>query len=585
MLSPVVVSASRTAETTDTSLAPVSVITLDQIQRLQAQSVQDLLHTLPGVTTSNNGGPGKASSVFLRGAQSDQVLVLINGVKAGSATLGTTALQDIPVDNIERIEVVRGPRSSLYGSEAIGGVIQIFTRKGGGPPQPFFKLGTGSHDTYSSTAGLSGGGEHGWFNISASGMRTSGFNTCRGLSGPGGAGCYADEPDADGYRNLTASLRAGYRFQQGLEIESHALRVEADNEFDGSYVNESESVQQITGGSLRFSPLDTWQIDLSAGQSRDQSDNFLNGEFQTEFETVRESLAIQNDLSIGTSDLLIIGADHQRDIVDGTTDYTRNSRDNTGIFTQYQTTLANQNIQIAWRNDHNEQFGSQDTGSIAWGYQFSNQLRITASVGTAFNAPTFNELYYPGYGNPNLNPEESTSIEAGLSRRTGWGQWSLNAYQTRINNLIAYDASAGAAANIDKARISGLEIELATQLGAWGLNTNATLLNPENQSTDATDGDILPRRAKQSFYLEAYREFGDYRFGSSLLAVAERYDDLSNSRRLGGYTIFDVRFERLVGSNWRLQVRLHNLFDKQYETAASYNQPGRTFYFTLHYQP
>lgn len=584
-LDPIIVTATRTAQTADETLASVTVITREKIERQQASSVQDVLRGVPGLAIANTGGHGKATSVFLRGTESDHVLVLIDGVKVGSATLGTTAFQHIPVEQIERIEIVRGPRSSLYGSEAIGGVIQIFTRKGGGALRPFFSIGGGSHQTYSASAGVSGGGERGWFNVSASGIDTGGFNACDGRPPPGGAGCFTYEPDKDGYRNLSGSLRAGYRFDNGLEMDVRALRAEGKNEFDGRSVNESESVQQILGGTLRFSPADIWQITLTAGRSRDESDNFKDGAFRSRFDTERDTLSFQNDLSFAPDHLLTVGADYQDDRIDSTTAYAVTSRDNTGLFTQYQGRFGAHDVQLSLRRDDNEQFGNRNTGGAAWGYAPSESLRLTASHGTAFKAPTFNELYFPGFGNANLRPEESRSFELGLGGKAVWGRWSLNAYETRVDDLIAFDAATWAPANIDQARIRGLEAVLGTQLGGWDLNTNLTLLDPENRSVGANDGNVLPRRARQSLRLDADRDFGRYRLGATLLAAGKRYDDLANTRALGGYATIDLRAEVALAKDWRVQARVENLFDKDYQTAAFYNQPGRGLYLTLRYQP
>ena len=286
---PIVVTATRTARTVDETLASVTVITRQEIERQQASSVQDVLRGVPGLSIANNGGPGKATSVFLRGTESDHALVLIDGVKVGSATLGTTAFQHIPVEQIERIEIVRGPRSSLDGSEAIGGVIQIFPRKGGGPTRPYLKFGGGSFRTYDAAAGVSGGGRHGWFNLSASGITTDGFNACNGKPSPNGAGCFVIEPDKDGYRNVSGSARAGYRFANGAEVEVNALRAEGENRFDGGFVNESRSVQQVVGSRLRFAPTAPWHVTLAAGQSRDESDNFKDGIFKSRFDFQRAS--------------------------------------------------------------------------------------------------------------------------------------------------------------------------------------------------------------------------------------------------------------------------------------------------------
>jgi len=581
----IIVTATRTAETTDETLAAVTVITRNDIERLQVSSVQSLLQGIAGINIANNGGAGKATSLFFRGTESDHMLVLIDGIKVGSATLGTTAFQHIPVEQIERIEVVRGPLSSLYGSEAIGGVIQIFTRKGGAETKPFFSIGGGSYDTYNASLGVSGGGERGWYSLSASGYDTKGFNACNGKPSPGGAGCFTVEPDEDGYSNLSGSLRAGYRFESGLEVDAHALQTNADTEFDGGFVNESESVQKVLGGSVRFSPLDIWQISLVAGSSQVESDNFKDSVFKSRFETERNTLSLQNAISITDDHLLTLGVDNQKDQVGGTTTYAVTSRDNQGIFAQYKGVMAAQAIQLSLRQDDNEPFGEHNTGNAAWAYTLVNDLRINASYGTAFKAPTFNELYYPGYGNASLQPEKSRSVEFGLREKTSWGRWSSSIYETRIEDLIAFDASIFAPGNINQARIRGLEVILAAQLESWDFATNFTLLDPENRSNGTNRGNALPRRAKQSFRLDASSHVGQYTVGTTLFAENKRYDDLANTRELSGYATVELRVEYELAKDWLLQARVENLFDKDYETAAFFNQPGRGLYMTLRYQP
>ncbi len=577
----VVVTATRTAHTADDTLASVTVITRQDIERLQARSVEDLLRGDLGGSISNNGGPGKATSIFLRGTNSDHVLVLIDGIKVGSATLGTTAFQDIPVDQIERIEIVRGPRSSLYGSEAIGGVIQIFTRKGGGPLKPFVSLGGGSHGTYDGATGISGGGEKSWFNASVSGFHTQGINAC---SGSLTAGCFTIEPDKDGYRNNSGALRGGYRFGNGTDIDVHWMRADGANMFDGSSVNESKSVQEVYGGRFRFTPMTPWQVTLLTGRSHDDSDNFKDSVFKSRFNTERDTVSLQNDVSFGASQLLTVGIDRQDDRIASTTAYPVTSRNNSGLFAQYQGAFGKNDLQASLRRDDNEQFGGRTTRSVAWGHGFDGGLRLIASYGTAFKAPTFNQLYFPGFGNPSLSPEESRSVEVGVNNKTDWGRWALNAFKTEIDNLIAFDATF-TPANIDSARIRGLEAKLGSRLADWDVNTGLTWLDPENRSSGSNTGRVLPRRAQQALRVDVDRAFVPYRCGARLHAEGHRYDDLANTRRLGGYTTMDLHGEYTFVKNWLLQARIDNLFDKDYETAAFFNQPGRSFFFTLRYQP
>lgn len=581
----IIVTATRTAQTADETLASVTVITREDIEQRQAHSVQDVLRGVPGISIANSGGPGKTTSVFMRGAESDHLLVLVDGVKVGSATAGSTAFQNIPIEQIDRIEIVRGPHSSLYGSEAIGGVIQIFTRKGGGTLKPFFSVGGGSYNTYTASAGVSGGGQHGWFNLSASNFDTVGFDACRSEAVANFAGCFTDEPDKDGYRNSSGTLRAGYRFENGIEVDAHALRATGNSEFDGGFQNEAESVQQILGGTMHISPSDIWHITLALGRGQDESDNFKDGVFVSRFDTERDTFSWQNDLSITEEHLLSLGFDYRDDQIDSTTSFAVTSRDYKGLFVQYQGNVGRHDLQLSLRRDDIERLGKHSTGGLAWGYPLSKTLRLTANYGTAFKAPTFNELYFPGFGNAALLPEESRSLELGLSGKIDQGRWSLNAFETRVDNLIAADASAGfTAANIEEARIRGLEAVLTQQLKGWDFNTNLTLLDPVNRSSGTNHGNLLVRRAEQSLRLDVDRSTGKLRYGATVFAEGRRFDNLANTRKLGGYAIVDLRTEYAFAKNWRLQARIENLFDKDYETASFFNQPGLSAFITVRYQ-
>ncbi|MCF1181879.1 TonB-dependent vitamin B12 receptor [Marichromatium gracile] len=598
VLEPTVVTATRTAEPAGETLATVSVIDRAEIERRQARSVPDLLRTLPGVSIAQSGGPGQSASVMLRGTNADHVLVLVDGVRVGSATLGTTSLQDLPVDQIERIEVVRGPRSSLYGSEAIGGVIQIFTRRGGGALTPRFSVGVGELGTASVSGGLSGGGEHAWFNLGANFEQTDGINACAGRPFPY-AGCGVDQPDRDGYSSHGVSARAGYAFNERAEVEFHLLSAESANDFDGSVFsgNQARSSQQVFGANATLRPLDAWTLTLTAGRSWDDYRVFYDDaaaavfdQFVDRFQTERDSLSLQSDVTIAAGQLVSLGVDYVDDRVSGTVDYAEDARDNLGVFGQYQGSFGAFDLKLSLRQDDNQQFGSHTTGSAALGYLFANDIQVALSYGTGFKAPTFNELYYPGFGNTALDPEESESIELmangplplpGRMR----GDWQLSLYQTEIDDLIAYDSATFAPANVDSARIRGLEASADVRWDDWTLAGNLTLLDPENRSDGANDGNLLPRRAEQSLQLDLDRTLGRWRAGATLQLVGERYDDLANQVDLDAYALLDLRLEYAFNPALRLQGRLANALDETYETAYLYNQPGRAFYLTLRYQP
>jgi len=580
-----VVTATRTAQTAQQSLAAVTVLDRERIERSQAASLPELLKQVPGVSLANNGGPGKSTSLFMRGTESDHVLVMIDGIKIGSVSGGGAALQDLPLELIERIEVVRGPRSSLYGSEAIGGVIQIFTRKGQGQGvKPFFSAGYGTHDTYTGSAGVSGGDGRGWYSLGVSGSDTDGINVKS-------ADTSGYERDADGYRNLSATLSAGYRFDNGLELDANLLQAKSHNDYDSvnrartsGFGANADGESRVFGTRARFSPLEPWRVTLQAGRSEDKSDAYQDGRFSSRFDSRRDSLAWQNDIDIAAGHMLTVGADYQRDEINGTTAYAEDSRDNFGRFVQYLGEAGRHDWQLSLRRDDNEQFGLHDTGNIGYGYALTDWLRATVSYGTAFKAPTFNELYFPDYGNPALDAETSRSLEAGLAGQHGWGHWAVNAYRTVVDDLIAYDASISAPANVQEARIRGVELVLGSQLLGWDWNANYSLLEPENRSAGANRGNELARRAKQLFNLDVDRRFGAFSVGASLHAEGQRYDDLANARELSGYATLDLRGEYRITPEWRLQARVANLLDADYETAEGYNQPGQAAYLTVRYQ-
>lgn len=571
---PIVVTATRTARTADETLASVTVITREDIERTQAKSVAELLTGEAGLDAAVNGGYGKSTSVFLRGTNSDHTLVLIDGVKVGSATLGTAPWQYLPLDQIERIEIVRGPRSSLYGSEAIGGVIQIFTRRPAEKFQGQAEVGYGTYGTSKFSAGVSGADGNTRYNLTAGHFNTAGIDAKTSSAG--------NEGDRDGYRNTSLNARLGHRFANGADLELHIMDAEGHVEYDGN-PNQTAFEQDAASVRLNFAPSTIWNVKLQTGLSRDYTDNFKNGGFVSTFNTLRHTASWQNDVTVGKDQLLTLGLDYQDDRVGSTTNYTEKERANRGSFVQHQGRFSDHDLLVSWRQDDNEQFGTNDTGNLAWGYALSSTLRVRASYGTAFKAPTFNQLYYPGFGNANLKPEESESYEAGLRGKTPWGHWDVRAFQTNVDNLIAtVDIGGGTFApmNVDKARIKGVETEIGSHLAGWDTRASLTLMDPRDTGRDK----ILNRRAKRSLKLEADRAFGVWRLGATWLVQGHRYDDVNNTVRLGGYGLLNLRAQYDLSKQWVLRANLDNAFDKAYQTVNTYNSPGRSLFVSLGYR-
>lgn len=591
-LDQVVVTATRTETALADAIVPTQVITREQIERSQARDLADLLRGRAGIDVANQGGAGKLTTFFLRGTESDHVLVLIDGVRVGSATAGLVAFQDLPLEQVERIEIVRGTRSSLYGSEAIGGVIQLFTRRDQDGFAPRARAGFGSNGLREASAGVGGKLGRGWIGVDAAYQRTDGINACSG-SGTLFRGCFTDEPDRDGYRNRSLNLRGGVQLTDALSLEGHALRAQADNEYDGSIFggNEAENLQQVAGGKLTFAPSDGFRLTVQAGRSDDNSDSYFNAHdgsarsYVGNFDTRRDTASAQADFGLSSDHVLSIGADWQNDQVRSDTDYAVTDRDNLAGFAEYQGRFGAQRVQASVRRDDNEQFGGHTTGAVGWGVDLSDTLRLNASYGTGFKAPTFNDLYFPfGSGNPALDPERSKSANLGIAQHGGDWRWGLDVYETRIDDLIALDGNF-VPQNIQQARIRGAELTAGIDLDGWDLSAQLGYTDPRNRSSGANHDNLLPRRARGSARLDLDRSFGKVRVGATVRGASGRYDNAANSIRLGGYGTVDLRAAWALHDDWSLEARATNLLDKRYETAEFYNQPGREYGVAVRYAP
>ena len=577
----IVVTATRTAQTVDDTLAPVTVLTRADIERLRPTSVPDLLAGQPGIDVSSNGAFGKNTSISLRGTSAGQTLVLIDGIRAGSATSWTTALEYLPVDQIERIEIVRGPRASLYGADALGGVIQIFTRPGTGSGWQASVTG-GSFGTWSGRAATRGEIGNTRYHLTVSGLASDGYDIQEN-GAPTSFGATTVEPDDDRYRNTALNFGVSHHLDNGVEFGAQALRAEGRTDYDG-FPNRTDFVEQVISAHVGGELTETWYSRLTVGESRDETDNLANGSDFSTFDTRRQSASWQNDLSLPGEQLLTVGLDGWRDRVDSTTDFSEDRRDNWAVFAQDQIDLGRHQLILGLRRDDNEAFGTHTTGNATWGVALRENLRATASFGTAFKAPTFNDLYYPdeGFyaGNPDLDPETAQNMEVGLQYDLAQFILNVNVFRNDIDDLIVFDAAKSTVSNIDQARIDGVESGLTYRSEEWRAHAALTALDTENRTTGAE----LPRRAELTGRIELDRIMGAYRLGTTLLAQDGRYDDAANTVSLAGYGRLDLRAEWLLMPQWALQVRIENVLDKDYQTAATYEQPGRAGYLTLSYR-
>lgn len=563
-LNPVVVTAALAPRTANDSLSSVTVLDEATLRRQDPVSITDLFRGQPGVDVSTNGSFGKNSSVFIRGSGSGQNVLLIDGIRLRSATSGGSAWQYLEPRMFDRAEIVRGPRGSLYGADAIGGVIQLFTPQGEEQgPQPRVSVGGGSFNTQRLSAGISGteGGTR--YSFAASHFTTDGQPIRR-------------DGDDKGYDNTTALARVSHTFASGAEAGVLALRARGHNEYDGG---ENDFVQQVAGIYGELPITDNWRSRLTLSESRDESDNinsFGDSVFNTKVSTVRW----ENTLTAGAHEL-IAGAEYSEDRVKSTTAYDETSRSNVAVFTQALLDFAPFTVQASLRFDDNEAYGEEVTGSVGVGYDLDAYHTLRANYGTAFNAPTYNQLYYPGFGNPYLESETSQSIEVGVRGQYAHWFWDAALYQTDIDNLIA---GQGLLFNVPETRIRGAELAAGVELDDWTLAAALTYTDPENRLT----GKRLQNRASQSLRLDVDRELGDWSVGGSWIAQNHRYRDTQNQDRLSGYGQVNLRAGWQFAPLWSARVTLENVLDQDYITTrsfdgADYLNAGRAGFLSVHY--
>ena len=598
----VTVTATRTAQTADDAIQSVTVVTREEIERSVARDLAGLLDEYAGLNVSRDGGAGKSTGVFLRGTDSRHVLVLVDGIRAASATLGSYDWNALSPEQIERIEIVRGPRASLYGSDAVGGVIQIFTRRAAGAEASVM---VGSQSKRRVRAAY-GGGEDWKYSVEAGRETTDGTRT------------FSTDSTSYGFERKHAGFSLEGAIAPGLTAVLRANQAWGENELD-PFTGNNDYLSRTLSLKLAHRISDNWSQSLTLGQHVDESESF-SPYVPSTIETDRKSLAWQHDLTV-LSGVLSVGFDYWNDHVtkdrSGVIDQ---AIDNSGLFAQYQFEALGSDWQLGARTDRHDTFGDHSTWNAGWGRNLGGGFRMTASYGTAFKAPTVNSLFWPysnmpssySYsgmyftdtfimeGNPALRPERSKSGEVGLSYRHQNLALGVNAYHTRLRNLIdwTYDflptGGAGTFAdpytatynyypkNIASARIRGLELTAATKFVGWTLEAAFTRLIAENLDS----GLQLDRRPGKSAVVKASREFGAQRLRFELEGHDERLD-ASGTRRIPGYGLVHVGYDYAVSKDLSVGVRVENLLDKEYSTSRTssrfYEAPGRSGFVTLRY--
>lgn len=564
-----VVTASRTGEDIDHVMASVSVISAADIQRSVAQDLLELLRLEAGVDVVRSGGAGGQTSLFMRGSNSNHTLVLIDGIRVASANTGAFAWEQLPLNQVERIEIVRGPRASLFGSDAIGGVIQIFTRH---TDAPYFRATVGSFSTREIEAGT--GFELGTARISFS----AAYRDSGGFSAQNEGG-FSYHPDNDGFESKNLGISAYGDIQNG-SWQFRILALDNEVEFDQGV---SEAGQLFVSLGLDGELRDGWAYKLHAGLADEQLDTDF-GFFTTGFKSSRVDAGWENRLQFNRG-VLAFGLDYYDESGEAAGSYDEN-RHNSALFVMWDQTAGATRVQISTRLDDNSVFGSELTYQAALRFTAGQHGEILGLLGTAFRAPTLGEQYSPGFGglfagNPALEPESSTSFE--LIYRLGLGatgRLSLSVYQTDVDQLIAFSGAAFQAVNINEAELRGVEIEYSIESGDWRLRSNATLQNTEDRST----GQSLLRRPDQKASLVVNRALGRGSWlGAEWFVSGDRLD--FGGRLLPGYALLNLAGGYRLSSALSVELRVDNLFDRDYEPAAGFNSAERSAFLSLYWTP
>lgn len=545
-----IVTASRQVEERSASSAASTVFTRDDIDRLQPYSVADLLRRVPGLSITTNGGLGSLTGISLRGTSVTQTLVLVDGQRIASASAGQPSLEFINVDQIERIEVIRGPRSAIYGSDAIGGVVQIFTHQGRQGLEARVKLGVGSNQTFTRDLALSGGNGQTRFALGASLNETDGIN--RTTNSVGG------DRDDDGYRNRAFNASLTHNFTDDLEAGVRLLEQSGNTEYDLMGDPEDDFSLSTAAAHVQWQVNTLWRTRLEVGHSEDRRDT-LSSTFPSSYDTYRDSASWLNNLSFSDAHNLQLGMDWYEDRLSSTAGFENDERYNQAAFAQYRFSGEQVSAELGLRHDDNEQFGSENTFNGALIFALSDNQQVVASYSEGFRAPTFNDLYNAFGANPNLRPEQSKSYELQWRGRFAETVFEASAYRMDIEDLITLDAT-WTPQNISEVRINGLELTAERDILGWYTVASATWLDPRDRAT----GKLLPRRPKRLLSIDTDRQFGDFGVGFSVVANSTRYNDAANTQELAGFGTLEARANWLMSDTTRWDLSVSNVLEKEY---------------------
>lgn len=585
-----VVTGAREALPTDRLAGDLVVIDRDRIRDSAADSLEDLLRREAGLQLSRSGPPGSNAGLLIRGANSGQTLVLIDGVRIGAATSGLPELEALSLDLVERVEVLRGPGSSLYGADAVGGVVQIVTRRGRGAPQATLQAGAGGYGARS--ASLQALGAWGAFDAAAS----VGTERLTGVSALRPGDRFGNfNPDDDGFRRRSGQLQLGWTPVEGQRLSLQALSTRLDSRYDGSEFLPPTYAQDASGDFRSRTELDSatvrhegrwgadWRSRLSVSTQRS---DLATGATQIDrFRTDRRLAEAQLSYAGWAGQTLTVALSRQHESVQSTAYAAEASRDADALALAWAATLGPASVQLEWRHDDDSGYGGVDTGRLGLAWALGGGWRVRALAGSTFRAPSFNDLVYPGYGVPTLGPERGRSAEIGLDWRAGAQHASLTLYRNRVRDLIGYEPDRsfcppgfaydfGCARNVGRARLQGASLSGGTRRGDWTLRASLELLDAKDLATGAR----LTRRAAHQATLAVDWQHGPWRVGAEAVDLGARPE---GGRMLASATTLDLTARWAVSPDLALEARLLNATDRDVEPALDYRSLGRQAWFGL----
>lgn len=582
-----VVTATRTSSRIDAVVADVTVIGREQIAASVGQSLSQLLARQAGIQMSSNGGLGKSSNLYMRGGQQRHTLVLVDGVRFGSATTGAPSLENFPLEAIDHIEVVRGPMASLYGSDAVSGVIQIFTRRGHAGSQFEASASGGSEEFHQVTAAWSGGVERWQGAVTVSNQATQGFSATNSRL----SSSTQHHPDRDGFRQQSLQGSLSHDIATGWRVRWQGVVAQGENETDDGQsaknpgLNRRADVRssvQTLALSGKLTP--TWRSEWRVARSYDSS-NVLVAKSAANLgriATTQRQVSWDNTLEVplGTA---LVALDHLEQGVQSTTKYPVRNRTIDALVLGWSGERGPHTWQLSARQDHNSQYGDQPTAAAAYGHEFSPGWRAGASIGSTFLAPTFNDLYSPSRGDPTLPPQEGVNKELSLTRLLEHGRWRVAYYRNDVRGYIQSTqttVTSTPAAKLEGVTLSG-DQDWDTAWGQWSVHGSADWLNAVDRDT----GKYLRRRANGVFQGDLTHTLGRWQQSLGVAVRDGMFDDDANTaaQRLGGVGLWHASVRYQVDRDWALALRVDNLTDRTYQTAWGYNQARRQWFLTLSY--